>query len=53
LLKNPDLTVLTVDPRKEPYAVQQGIIASVDISETLTPLTLDMFWSKPSRTWCC
>ena len=41
LQKNPNLTMLTVDPREEPYAVQQGIIAAVDISETLTPLTLD------------
>ncbi|UCC85748.1 MAG: hypothetical protein JSV81_12885 [Anaerolineales bacterium] len=41
LQKNPDLTVLTVDPREKPYAVQQGIIAGIDIHEALTPLTLE------------
>jgi len=41
LQKNPALKVLTVDPRREPYAVQQGIIEEVDIHEVLTPLTLD------------
>lgn len=41
LQKNPGLILLTADPRKDPYAVQQGIIAAVDISEALTPLTLD------------
>jgi hypothetical protein len=41
LQKNPDLTVLTVDPGEEPYAVQQGIISAVDIREALTPLTLE------------
>ena len=41
LFKNPKLKVLTLDPRDEPYAVRQGIIANVDFKETLTPLTLD------------
>ncbi|MBS1253654.1 MAG: hypothetical protein MAG451_02707 [Anaerolineales bacterium] len=41
LQKNPNLTVLTVDPGEEPYAVQQGIIDAVDIHEAVTPLTLE------------
>lgn len=41
LLKNPRLRILTLDPRDNPYAVQQGIIAEVDYKEVLTPLTLD------------
>lgn len=41
LQKNPNLAVITVDPRDDPYAVQQGIIPDVDIREPLTPLNLD------------
>lgn len=41
LQKNPDLTVITADPREEPHAVQEGIIPKVDIREVFTPLTLD------------
>lgn len=41
LQKNPNLTVITVEPRDEPYAVQQGIIPDVDLREPLTPLNLD------------
>ena len=41
LQKNPALTVLTLDPRPEPYALQEGIIDRVDIDEALTPLTLE------------
>ncbi|MGD2157257.1 MAG: Gfo/Idh/MocA family oxidoreductase [Anaerolineales bacterium] len=41
LQKNPNLSILTVDPRQEPYAVQQGAIERVDIQEVFTPLTLD------------
>ena len=41
LKKNPDLTVITLDPRVGPYAVQQGIIKAVDIHEVFTPLTLE------------
>lgn len=40
LKKNPNIKVITADPRKEPYAVQQGIISDVDFSETLTPSTM-------------
>jgi len=41
LKKNPDLTVLTVDPREEPFAVEQGIISSVDFHNELTPRDLE------------
>jgi hypothetical protein len=41
LQKNPSLTIITCDPRQEPFAVQEGIISSVDIQESLTPLNLE------------
>ena len=41
LLKSPKLRILTLDPRDNPYAVRQGIIANVDSKEVLTPLTID------------
>lgn len=41
LSKNPRLKILTLDPREEPFAVSQGILANVDFKEALTPLTLD------------
>jgi hypothetical protein len=41
LQKNSGLTVIVVDPRERPYAVEQGIIAGVDYRESMTPLTLD------------
>ena len=41
LLKNPELRILTLDPRDEPHAVSQGILQNVDFKEALTPLTLD------------
>jgi hypothetical protein len=41
LQKNPELTILTVDPHEMPYAVEQGIISGVDYRETVTPFTLD------------
>lgn len=37
LKKNPGLEVITVDPRERPYAVEEGIIASVDFLNDLTP----------------
>ena len=40
LQKNQSLTIITCDPREEPFAVQEGIISSIDIQETLTPLTM-------------
>ena len=41
LKKNPSLTVLTLDPRENPYALAQGIIKAVDFRESLTPLNLN------------
>ena len=41
LSKNPALKILTLDPRENPYAVEQGIIENVDFREALTPLNLD------------
>ena len=46
LQKNPNLTVITVDPSEKPLAVQEGIIDEVDIRETLTPLTLEFILSQ-------
>lgn len=46
LQKNPELTVIVVDPHERPYAVEQGIISSVDYRESLTPLTLDYLLQK-------
>lgn len=40
LQKNPNLSVVTVDPREKPYAVRQGLIEKVDIQEAFTPLTM-------------
>lgn len=40
LQKNPSLTIVTCASNQRPFAVQEGIIAKVDIQETLTPLTL-------------
>ena len=41
LRKNPDLTLITVDPGDRPFAVREGVIEEVDIQEVLTPLTLE------------
>jgi predicted dinucleotide-binding enzyme len=41
LRKNPDITIITADPRKELAAVDEGVIEEVDIREALTPLTLE------------
>ncbi|MGE4542505.1 MAG: hypothetical protein AB7D06_00215 [Pedobacter sp.] len=41
LRKNPLIEIITADPRKEHYAVDEGIIDQVDIHEVLTPLTLE------------
>lgn len=46
LQKNPQLTVIVVDPHEKPYAVERGIIPSVDHRESLTPLTLDYLLQK-------
>lgn len=41
LSKNSNLRILTLDPRDEPYAVTEGIVAAVDYKEALTPLSID------------
>lgn len=41
LKKNPKLEVLTVDPRENPPAVQEGIIPEVDFREELTLTALE------------
>lgn len=41
LRKNPNLTIITLDPRPDPFAVQEGLIEAVDLVESLTPLTLE------------
>ena len=46
LQKNPELTIVVADPHQRPYAVEQGIISSIDYRESLTPLTLDYLLEK-------
>lgn len=46
LRKNPGIVIIIADPRKELFAVEQGIIDSVDIREALTPLTLEHVLKK-------
>jgi hypothetical protein len=46
LQKNPELTVIVVDPHERPYAVERGVIDTVDYRESLTPLTLDYLLEK-------
>jgi NADPH:quinone reductase-like Zn-dependent oxidoreductase len=41
LSKNPNLTIVTVDPREEPFAVAEGIITSIDYRRELTPKDLE------------
>lgn len=41
LKKNPTLIVYTVDPRETPFAVEEGIIVSVDYQRELTPKDLE------------
>lgn len=41
LRKNPALRVYTVDPRETPFAVEEGIITSVDYQRELTPKDLE------------
>ena len=41
LRKNPELTVVTVDPREEPFAVTEGVIPFVDYDAELTPMELE------------
>ena len=41
LQKNPNITVITVDPRENPYALEQGMIPRVDYQVELTPGDLE------------
>lgn len=41
LRKNPQLQILTADPRPEPKALRDGLIEQVDITEVVSPLTLE------------
>jgi len=41
LRKNPALMVYTVDPRETPFAVEEGIIVSIDYQRELTPKDLE------------
>jgi FlaA1/EpsC-like NDP-sugar epimerase len=46
LQKNPKITIITVDPSEMPFAVKEGIIESVDILESLTPLNLEYVFEQ-------
>lgn len=41
LRKNPKIEIVTVDPRADTFAVEEGVIEAVDIQEAFTPLTID------------
>ena len=45
LQKNEKITIVTADPRRDPQAVQEGIIEQVDITEVITPMTLESILS--------
>lgn len=46
LQKNPNIEIITADPRPDTYAVTEGLIESVDILEGFTPLTVDYVLEK-------
>lgn len=46
LKKNPDIEIITADPRLDAFAVEQGLIKAVDIPEAFTPLTVDFVLEK-------
>ena len=41
LKKNPNIEFLTVDPRKQPFAVKEGVISKVDFNNALTSIALE------------
>lgn len=41
LKKNPNVDFITVDPRPDSIAVEEGLIETVDIQEGFTPLTIN------------
>jgi hypothetical protein len=46
LQKNPEIEIITADPRADAYAVRKGLIEMVDILEGFTPLTVDYVLEK-------
>ena len=46
LRKNPDIEIVTADPRADSFAVKTGVIKAVDILEGFTPLTVDFVLEK-------
>jgi saccharopine dehydrogenase-like NADP-dependent oxidoreductase len=46
LRKNPDIEIVTADPRADSFAVEKGVIEAVDILEGFTPLTVDYVLEK-------
>lgn len=46
LQKNKTIEIIVLDPRDNPFAVSKGIIDSVDLKESLTPLTFDYIFKK-------
>jgi dihydrodipicolinate reductase len=46
LRKNPNIEIITADPRPDSYAVEAGLIHAVDIAEAFTPLTVDYVLEK-------
>lgn len=41
LKKNPAIELITMDPREQPEALENGVIESIDIAKPLTPLVLE------------
>jgi hypothetical protein len=41
LQKNDAIELITADPREEPAALESGLIESVDITESLTPMNFE------------
>lgn len=46
LRKNPNIEIVILDPRENPYALAEGIIEKIDVAESLTPLTIDYVINK-------
>jgi hypothetical protein len=46
LQKNPKIDIVTIDPREQPFAVQQDIISVVDFHEALTPQAIEYVISE-------
>ena len=46
LQKNPKIEIITIDPREQPFAVEQEIISVVDFREALTPQAIECVVSE-------